>query len=357
MKLKLLIFLLLGFIPSIALAHQPILEPETNPDLADRGLYLGSTNIGDPTKTSFAVYGAVSEPKQYDLYAFVPAESVEIPVQMLIPFRNRNKDFNPQIAVIAKSAIQTEGEALPFELPPGYQTQVLSPNNNAKKFFEPFSLERYRTIINTSLKVEANQNYFLIVYDPSGQMGDYALGLGTKEDFSDTSKLGLIKNVLQIKSGLVNNIVIPWLDFIGLFILLSGLVIGLGAVTVIDVHGFMARHSGYWTKATITAHKITKPLIWLGIGLVIIGSALFYRNNWLNGVVVFQALLVLALLLNGLFLTFKISPMLIKKEQHGNAEEPLSLQLRNIIAISFLISFIGWWGNLALISWYLLMQS
>jgi len=29
------------------------------------------------------------------------------------------------------------------------------------------------------------------------------------------------------------------LDFIGLFILLAGFIIGLGAVTVIDIHGFL----------------------------------------------------------------------------------------------------------------------
>ena len=49
------------------------------------------------------------------------------------------------------------------------------------------------------------------------------------------------------------------LDFIGLFIFIAGFIIGLGAVTVIDIHGFLGRKSAYWTEATIRTHKVTKP--------------------------------------------------------------------------------------------------
>ena len=59
-----------------------------------------------------------------------------------------------------------------------------------------------------------------------------------------------------------------------LFILFAGFIIGLGAVTVIDLHGFLGRTSTYWTEATTRTHKVTKPLIWAGMFLVIIGGAL-----------------------------------------------------------------------------------
>ena len=37
------------------------------------------------------------------------------------------------------------------------------------------------------------------------------------------------------------NYKIPWLDIIGLFLFIAGFTIGLGAVTVIDIHGFFGR--------------------------------------------------------------------------------------------------------------------
>jgi hypothetical protein len=52
------------------------------------------------------------------------------------------------------------------------------------------------------------------------------------------------------------------LDVIGLFTSIMGYIVGLGAVTVIDLHGFLGRKSAYWTEATTRTHKITKPLIW-----------------------------------------------------------------------------------------------
>lgn len=77
------------------------------------------------------------------------------------------------------------------------------------------------------------------------------------------------------------------LDFVGLFLLLAGFVIGLGAVTVIDVHGFLGRRSSYWSEATTRTHKITKPLIWIGIVCAIIGGGIFFRENSFTGIPVY----------------------------------------------------------------------
>jgi len=69
------------------------------------------------------------------------------------------------------------------------------------------------------------------------------------------------------------------LEFLGLFLFIAGFIIGLGAVTVIEFHGWLARKSEYWTEATTRTHKITKPLIWLGLFMAIIGGAIFYSNT------------------------------------------------------------------------------
>lgn len=74
------------------------------------------------------------------------------------------------------------------------------------------------------------------------------------------------------------------LDFVGLFVLIAGFIIGLGAVTVIDIHGFLGRKSAYWTEATTRTHKVTKPLIWIGIFLTIAGGMLLYRHESFSGI-------------------------------------------------------------------------
>lgn len=146
------------------------------------------------------------------------------------------------------------------------------------------------------------------------------------------------------------------LDFIGLFILLSGFVIGLGAVTVIDIHGFLGRKSNYWTEATMRTHKVTKPLIWVGIFLAVIGGIIFFRNELFAGVPMYLALIAVVLMLNGLFLSFRVSPYLLQKEKEGRASELLPESWQRKIIVGLILSDLGWWGSLALVVWYLVTK-
>ena len=146
------------------------------------------------------------------------------------------------------------------------------------------------------------------------------------------------------------------LDFIGLFILLAGFVIGLGAVIVIDIHGFLGRKSSYWTEATTRTHKVTKPLIWVGIFLAIIGGILFFRNEPFSGVPMYLALISIVLVFNGLFLSFRVSPYLLQKEKEGRASELLPESWQRKITVGLILSDLGWWGSLALVVWYLVTK-
>ena len=146
------------------------------------------------------------------------------------------------------------------------------------------------------------------------------------------------------------------LDFVGLFLLIAGFVIGLGAVIVIDIHGFLGRKSSYWTEATTRTHKVTKPLIWVGIFLAIIGGILFFRNEPFSGVPMYLALISIVLVLNGLFLSFRVSPYLLQKEKEGRASELLPESWQRKIIVGLILSDLGWWGSLALVVWYLVTK-
>lgn len=143
------------------------------------------------------------------------------------------------------------------------------------------------------------------------------------------------------------------LDFIGLFLLIAGFIIGLGAVTVIDIHGFLGRRSSYWTEATTRTHKVTKPMIWVGIALAIIGGFLFFENRSFVGIPVYLSIIVILLILNGLFLSFKVSPYLIQKEREGRSSEILSWSWQKKIIVSLIFSDLLWWLGLVLIVFYI----
>ena len=142
---------------------------------------------------------------------------------------------------------------------------------------------------------------------------------------------------------------------VSIFLIIAGFVVGLGSVTVIDLHGFLGRKSSYWAEATTRTHKVTKPLIWLGIFLCLVGWYIFYshislpEDLWFAPAAHFG--LALLLILNGLFLSFSVSPMLIKKEKEGRSGELLERTWQNKIMVSLLFSDIGWWGSLLLFAY------
>lgn len=147
---------------------------------------------------------------------------------------------------------------------------------------------------------------------------------------------------------------VNWVDAIGLFLFIAGFVIGLGAVTVIDLHGFLGRTSSYWTEATTRTHKVTKPLIWIGITLAAVGGIIFYRSESLRGIPLAHAIIAVALIANGYFLSFKVSPYLIAREKEGRAGELLPSAWQKKIMVSLIVSDLGWWGGLALLVVHLL---
>ena len=148
---------------------------------------------------------------------------------------------------------------------------------------------------------------------------------------------------------------VPWLDILGIFLFISGFIVGLGAVTVIDIHGALGRKSAYWTEATTRTHKVTKPLIWIGLILAISGALITYRDSDLSGIPLLQGIIAVALIMNGLFLSFYVSPYMLKREREGRSGEPLPDSLQIKIALSFIVSFIGWWSEVFLLVWYLVM--
>ena len=141
--------------------------------------------------------------------------------------------------------------------------------------------------------------------------------------------------------GVVQNL--DWL----MFFHFAGIIIGLGAVIVIDVMGFFSRKDKMKTQDTISAHHTTKPLIWIGTIIVLMTWILILmRNDFiLSFIEIWKSILLGIMILNGSFLSFHIFPRL-NKLIGKKVLLPRGLQIK--IAISLIISFISWWSFVGL---------
>ena len=131
---------------------------------------------------------------------------------------------------------------------------------------------------------------------------------------------------------------------LGYLLIIIGFIIGLGPVTVIDIHGFLGRKSDYWTEATTRTHKVTKPMIWIGTLSLLAGVLISYSGDLLMA----QLIIVSILILNGLFLSFSVSPFLLKRESENQQAELLPKSWQIKITLSFIVSVMGWWTSVLL---------
>ena len=79
------------------------------------------------------------------------------------------------------------------------------------------------------------------------------------------------------------------------------------------------------------------------------GGAFYYASLTLYGIMTLHLLITFVLILNGLFLSFVVSPFLIKREKVGRSDVLLPQRLQMWIGFSFIFSFLGWWGSVLLI--------
>jgi len=125
------------------------------------------------------------------------------------------------------------------------------------------------------------------------------------------------------------------------FLHLAGIIIGLGAVTVIDCIGFLGRNSVRWTRNAIEAHYVTKPLIWFGMILLTVAWIPLYNGSNLHMI---KSVLIVVMFLNGSILSFYVSPRLQVHDQ----KKVLPWSLQKVIIATMLVSFLSWWTLVAI---------
>jgi hypothetical protein len=128
--------------------------------------------------------------------------------------------------------------------------------------------------------------------------------------------------------------------YIALFIHLISLIIGFGAVIVIDTFGFLLLINKQPLSMPKKVANITQVLIWVGwTGLVISGINLIVLKGYLDSLTLIKLFFVLLLGLNGIFLHV-IKKALDKFKTFNDV--PKLWRFR--IGLASLISQTGWWA-------------
>lgn len=124
-----------------------------------------------------------------------------------------------------------------------------------------------------------------------------------------------------------------------LFVHVLSVILGFGAVIVVDVFGVLWMRKKVSLLQVILVTEVTQKLIWIGwLGAVISGYILLQEFTRIPNLVWFKIFLVALLGVNGVFLHFiKVALEKIKDDQISN-------KLKFRIGFGSLVSQIGWWG-------------
>lgn len=332
-------------------------ESGASSGLTQTNLLERATAIDDPTRGPVAVYGGLFEPSELDVYSFIASREATVPVEALVPARVSNRDFRPTVAVIGPGLGSLQ-QQVPFDLPASAQAEVIPPSDKDKRdaIVEPLSIEKLYRGNAKAVKFVAGQRYYIVAYAVDHRTGDYVIGFGDEKSFSRLPAGDYVGQGLALKFGLADGRSVPVLDLVALLLTLAGLIIGLGAATVMDAFAIRSLRPAYWTELSIKASRATVPLTWAGVAVFLVGTLLLYREAGFSGVGTFQQLLLLVIVVNGLLMTFRLVPELRKREAAGKAASVLPRRLKVRVAVHFIVSFGAWWGQVGLLSWYLLVS-
>ncbi len=123
------------------------------------------------------------------------------------------------------------------------------------------------------------------------------------------------------------------------------MVVGMGAVLVVDTFGLLWLMRRVELAFVMRVAEVTQKLIWLGwTGSVVSGTALLLQKGYVDELTMIKIALVAALGLNGIALHMLKGAL---SRVRGN-DVPLRLQMR--IALTTMVSQVGWWGAI-IIGW------
>jgi hypothetical protein len=160
-----------------------LLPAQGHVPLVQGGDQQGAVLISDALK-SWAVYGAIHENGEVDLYQFTMKQGDRLVLSLLVP---RGARSIPSLVVMGPG-IPTHGEVPPqVQVPPGVAAKVVPGSPGNAPSYEPFSPASFVEVAQVDTPVAAAGTYTVAVYEDG--TGPYGLAIGYLEEFSPSEWL------------------------------------------------------------------------------------------------------------------------------------------------------------------------
>jgi hypothetical protein len=118
------------------------------------------------------------------LYAFHAQAGQNLYGGINIPAISGMEDYHVSLALIGPGLPQYSGPHLPLTLPDDDLGALVFESEISEDFYEPFTQTNYWGRQSIDMNLPATGEYYLVVWNPSGEAGKYVLDTGRAEEFS-----------------------------------------------------------------------------------------------------------------------------------------------------------------------------
>ncbi|MCX8200316.1 MAG: hypothetical protein N3G76_02510 [Candidatus Micrarchaeota archaeon] len=260
-------------------------------------------------EVSKAYYGELSGKPDY--YIIVAKDPFDLYVQV-------NSPLAPK-----------EARRFSFEILDSSKQPIVSVYENQSKWgqwFEPFGGDWYLTGPEYKARMPAGI-YYVKVYNEENR-GKYALVVGEKEEFPPNEAINAILLIPPMKQAFFGK------DVVMGFLHLAGIVLALGAVSVIFLSGSVFSRTGKMSPKAVSIYYATQPVLIAGVIITVITWMLMYSQNPESIMATVKSVVLGVLVLLALALVLLVNPKPDEKTERSN------VKLHGPIV---LFSFCGWW--------------
>lgn len=189
-----IVLVMIFFTIGVSLAHYPIFAPKQINSFE-------STLLIKDADVSNAIYAKLGK-NEIDYYKFEVKESLELYVNILVPYKKSNKDFIPSFAIVGPGLSEPQRDSPIKELPAGYGIMQFVPTHTdfTEINYESFTDTRYLKGMEYETKIEQEGVYYIIVYTKrEDDFGDYVLVTGREDRFRLFDLFNYVFSYFRIK--------------------------------------------------------------------------------------------------------------------------------------------------------------
>ena len=143
--------------------------------------------VVEKPKISYALVGSFDDGDEVYTVRLAYDEPFALPFELLTEHREKFKEFRPAYAVVGPglpAPSDADREVLPRDVPDGAGVFIDRNDGEREAIFESVMRRAYYSSGAIALPLLA-ETYEVWVWSPDGDVGDFTLGFGVEEDFSD----------------------------------------------------------------------------------------------------------------------------------------------------------------------------